>query len=174
MYITADECAGVAFSLALCAISVAGYELFEHASMQENSRGWYHGNGESSTTCNSVNSDSCCSNASTDDIDSESENAAVGIEPYNVVYVLELLLAFHAWYHKGHPFLMQNLAEKELIQNAIKEMLEEVKTKAPHHEKCGWKLQKFHDHLHVVDDMEKFGSPLNTVNGPTSYFWSYL
>jgi len=48
-------------------------------------------------------------------------------------------------------------------------MLEEVKTKAPHHEKSGWKLQKFHDHLHVVNEMEKYSSPMNTVNGPTEH-----
>jgi len=64
---------------------------------------------------------------------------------------------------------MHNSEDKEQIQNAIKEMLEEVKTKAPHHEKSGWKLQKFHDHLHVVDDMEKYGSPMNTVNGPIEH-----
>jgi len=64
---------------------------------------------------------------------------------------------------------MRNSEEKEQIQNAIEKMLEEVKTKAPHHEKSGWKLQKFHDHLHLVDYMEKFGSPMNTVNGSTEH-----
>jgi len=35
------------------------------------------------------------------------------------------------------------------------------KTYAPHQDKNGWHLQKFHDLLHIVCDMENFGSPNN-------------
>ncbi len=168
-FITADECAGVAFSLALCTVSKAGYELFDHASKHENLKVQNYRCGNGSATCNYFDSNSSCSDESNNDHNANLDDTAVRIKPYNVIYVLELLLTFHAWYQKGHPFFMHNSEEKEQIQNAIKEMLEEVKTKAPHHEKSGWKLQKFHDHLHVVNDMEKYGNPMNTVNGPTEH-----
>jgi len=36
-----------------------------------------------------------------------------------------------------------------------------VKTQIPHSVRNGWKLQKFHDMLHVSRDMHLFGNPQN-------------
>jgi len=33
-------------------------------------------------------------------------------KPAKMLYMLELLLAFHAWYKKGHPFSLKTVQEK--------------------------------------------------------------
>jgi len=40
-------------------------------------------------------------------------------EPENMLQMLEMLLAFHAWYKRGHPFLLKSVKEKEEVMNAI-------------------------------------------------------
>jgi len=45
-------------------------------------------------------------------------------------------------------------------------MLAEIKKFAPRENKNGWKLQKFHDMLHIVRDIENFGSPNNVDAAP--------
>ena len=50
------------------------------------------------------------------DDESEDENEIVYAEslykPAKMLYMLELLLAFHAWYKKGHPFSLKTVQEK--------------------------------------------------------------
>jgi len=45
-------------------------------------------------------------------------------------------------------------------------MLETVKDKVPQNICNGWKLQKFHDLLHVSRDMHMFGNPQNWDASP--------
>ena len=45
-------------------------------------------------------------------------------------------------------------------------MMEQIKKYAPRKDKNGWRLQKFHDLLHVVRDIENFGSPNNIDAAP--------
>jgi len=45
-------------------------------------------------------------------------------------------------------------------------MLDSIKKFAPHQYKNGWKLQKFHDMVHIVRDIENFGSPNNVDAAP--------
>ncbi len=45
-------------------------------------------------------------------------------------------------------------------------MMREIKTNAARVDKNGWKLQKFHDLLHIVRDTENFGSPNNVDAAP--------
>jgi len=47
-------------------------------------------------------------------------------EPEQMLYMLELLLAFHAWYKRGHPFSMRNLQGKNEVRSAIQTMLAEI------------------------------------------------
>jgi len=84
--------------LALCTVSKAGYELFDHASKCENLKVQNYGYGNGSATCDSFDSNSSCSDESNNDHNANLDDTAVRIKPYNVIYVLELLLAFHAWY----------------------------------------------------------------------------
>ncbi len=72
-----------------------------------------------------------------------------------MLQMLEMLLAFHAWYKRGHPFLFKTNTEKEEVMNAICIMMWQIK------DRNGWKLQKFHDLLHIVQDIVNYESPNN-------------
>jgi len=45
-------------------------------------------------------------------------------------------------------------------------MLHQIKINAPREDMNGWKLQNIHDMLHIVRDIENFGSPKNVVATP--------
>jgi len=45
-------------------------------------------------------------------------------------------------------------------------MMNRIKTYAPRQDKNGWRLQKFHDLLHIVRDIENYGSPNNVDAAP--------
>jgi len=80
--------------------------------------------------------------------------------------MLELMLAFHAWYKMGHPFCLKTKKDKMDMLDAIRTMMKEILKNAPRNDKNGWKLQKFHDMLHIVRDIENFGSPKNVDAAP--------
>jgi len=82
-------------------------------------------------------------------------------QPKNMLEMLELLLAFHAWYKRGHPFSLKNDKEKFEMQEAIRIMMRQIKKFAPRKNKNGWNLQIFHDVLHLVRDIKYCGSPNN-------------
>ncbi len=44
--------------------------------------------------------------------------------------------------------------------------MERIKTYAPRQDRNGWHLQKFHDMLHIVRDIENYGSPNNVDTVP--------
>ncbi len=45
-------------------------------------------------------------------------------------------------------------------------MLSEIKKHIPHTKSNGWKLQKFHDMLHISINMQMFGCPQNWDASP--------
>jgi len=69
--------------------------------------------------------------------DDDSTQNKTAIELYDILYVLEMLHSFHAWYKCGGPNNCGNSMEQCKIHKA--------------------KLQKFHDLLHVSRDMFMFG-----------------
>ncbi len=82
--------------------------------------------------------------------------------------MLDLLLAFHAWYQRGHPFSLQDETEKLEMQQAIRIMMQQIKNFARRKDKNGWHLKKFHDLLHIVRDIENYGSPNNIDAAPNN------
>jgi len=52
------------------------------------------------------------------------------------------------------------------VHQSISKLLETIKAEIPHPEHNGWKLQKFHDLLHISRDMFQFGSPQNWDASP--------
>jgi len=80
--------------------------------------------------------------------------------------MLELLLAFHAWYQRGHPFSLQDDQEKLEMQQEIRIVMKQIKYFAPRKDKNGWCLQNFHDHLHIVRGIENYVSPNNIDAAP--------
>ncbi len=49
---------------------------------------------------------------------------------------------------------------------AIGTMMGEIKMNATRQDKNGWRLQKYHDLLHIVEDIENYGSPNNVDAAP--------
>jgi len=161
--LTADERAGVAFVLALVAASKPGSDMLKKASkrIKKARKRGQKVNAEIDENGNPI--------LGVDD-EGEDDNEVVYAEslckPAKMLYMLELILAFHAWYKKGHPFSLKTEKEKSEVLGAIRIMLESIKKFAPRQDRNGWKLQKFHDILHVVRDMFNFGSPNNFDAAP--------
>jgi len=87
-------------------------------------------------------------------------------EPTEMLYMLELMLAFHAWYKMGHLFCLKTKTDKANMLNENRTMMNEILDNAPRYDKNGWKLQKFHDMLHIGRDIKIFGSPNNVDAAP--------
>jgi len=160
--LTADERAGVAFVIALVAASKPGSTMLKkaakrikrarkrgekvNAEVDENGNAIIDGNDDEGEDTEVIYADTLC-------------------QPENMLEMLEMLLAFHAWYKRGHPFSLKTITEKEEVMKAIQIMMERIKTYAPRQDRNGWHLQKFHD-LHIVRDIENYGSPNNVDAAP--------
>jgi hypothetical protein len=75
--------------------------------------------------------------------------------------VLEMMLSFHAWYKSTEPIDWTGDVSKEQLRNSIRVMLSTITKVLPRKTGFGWRLQKFHEHLHIPDDVDRFGSPKN-------------
>ncbi len=78
-------------------------------------------------------------------------------------------LAFYAWYKRGEPFPVTDMASVSAVKRSIKILLNTIKEFTPRNHGNGWKLQKFHEHLHLPLDIYMFGSPQNYDNSPTEH-----
>ena len=87
--------------------------------------------------------------------------------PHDILYLLETILSFHAWYKCGHPFPVSTEEQKEEVLDAIRGMLTELMTTLPRRAANGWKLQKLHELMHLAMNMLLFGSPQNWDTGPS-------
>ncbi len=71
-----------------------------------------------------------------------------------------MILLFHAWNKCGGPL------GKTEIHCSIVKLLETVKMEISHSVCNSWKLQKFYDSLHVLQDMYRLGNPQNVDASP--------
>ena len=81
--------------------------------------------------------------------------------------VLESILCFDAWLNKFHHWEVCNphhvRREMAACQQSIRKFMSECQKHIPIGErKTAWKKPKFHELLHVVDDMSRFGSPVRS------------
>ena len=80
----------------------------------------------------------------------------------------EALLSFHAWYKLGLIRKQRDgKVDRSLIHASVSRMLAMVRFYTPRKKGNGWKIQKFHDLLHVALDIERFGPPSNFDAGPS-------
>jgi hypothetical protein len=90
----------------------------------------------------------------------------------------EALLCFHAWYKMGVLKIgPDGKINTSVIRTSVARMLGMVRWYCPRKKGKGWKLQKFHDILHLAVDMERFGHPSNFDAGPMESglkFWAKL
>ena len=93
------------------------------------------------------------------------ENASNGkCNCKNFIHLIEIFLSFHAWYKSNMAFEWNKNKEEELRKSIIV-MLNRLKQTFPGEEGNGWKLQKFHELLHLPIDVTNFGSPKNFDTG---------
>jgi len=171
--LTANKWAGVAFAISLIVHCCQGYNMFQKV---------YNCNLQKQQSCEendlpNVNDSDVEDNSSHSENEIEignennecnafeNENGNVRnnivLEANDVLYVLEMILSFHAWYKCGGPFKCGTMLGGKDIHCSIVKLLETVKSEIPHSVCNGWKLQKFHDMLHVSRDMHLFGNPQN-------------
>ena len=89
-------------------------------------------------------------------------------EPDHFRQLLETYLCFYAWFTKGDPYDCTGEGEQETIDRwwaSCSEMMRQCKTILPAIKGDGWKLQKFHAHLHVAYNVMDFGCPMNWDTG---------
>jgi len=84
----------------------------------------------------------------------------------NQLYILEMILSFHAWYKCGSPYSVGRDEDVLVVDRAIRSMLASIKKYIPRTDSNKWKLQKFHDILHVSRNMQMFGCPQNWDASP--------
>jgi len=158
-----DERAGVALVIALVAASRPGANTLKKAAkrIKRASKRGQQVNAELDENGNTI-----VDGDNDGGGDSEVIYADTLCEPENMLQMMEMLLAFHAWYKRGYPFSLKTNKEKEEVMNAICIMMWQIKRYAPHQDRNGWHLHKFHDLLHIVCDIENFGSPNNLDAAP--------
>lgn len=90
----------------------------------------------------------------------------------------EALLCFHAWYKMGVNRINDDgTINTSIIRDSVARLLSMVRWFCPRKKGNGWRLQKFHDILHLAVDMERFGCPSNFDAGPMESglkYWAKL
>jgi len=104
-----------------------------------------------------------------DDLESEECAVETPCSVDDFCFLAEALLSFHAWYKYGAPYKWSVFADdmtESKVLLAVRKMMSLVLIYVPRSKGNGWKLQKFHDLLHLARDMSRFGSPQNFDAGP--------
>ena len=107
----------------------------------------------------------------------EEEMMVRGCSVADFVELAEALLCFHAWYKLGAHVMVNGKLDRKAIHQSISRMLAMVRYYTPRQNGNGWKIQKFHDILHIAIDIQRFGSPKNFDAGPHESglkFWAKL
>ena len=84
-----------------------------------------------------------------------------------VLEVLESILTFDAWMNQTSFWDLSNpvhvAQQMALHKRAIRKFMEMCTTHIPikSQDENAWKFPKFHELLHLIDDMSRFGSPVN-------------
>jgi hypothetical protein len=79
----------------------------------------------------------------------------------DLIEIIQLFLAFHAFYKYGAPLFGMN--GLETIDAKVRQMMEKIRTRLVRGDgKLGWCISKFHDILHMSMDMQLFGCSENS------------
>ena len=79
----------------------------------------------------------------------------------DLIEVLEAFLCFHAWHKREDPIKPWSESMANYYEASIRRLLSLLRYYLPRKTGNGWKLQKFHDALHLVKNMKMFGLPQN-------------
>ena len=79
-----------------------------------------------------------------------------------IVNMFECLLCFDAWLNRPTFWRLDDSStEKAGYQASILKQMQMCKSYVPTVKVTAWKFPKFHKFLHIVDDIERFGAPMN-------------
>ena len=83
---------------------------------------------------------------------------------------LELVLCYLAWTKREDHWCAHDLESPRETKKAIRIMMKKIQRLVPRQSSNqGWHLTKLHETLHVVDDILRFGSLMNTNTGPQEH-----
>ena len=88
---------------------------------------------------------------------------------YKMVYVFQMMLAYWSWLRQPSYWKRGDHEARSEAKAAIRRMLWELKRLWPRRMGNAWKKAKFHEPLHVPDDIERNGAPGNTHTGPSEH-----
>jgi hypothetical protein len=143
--ITADEEVGIALTLLIIAQTDKGRELLSHGLRKSDD-------------------DAVDSDDEAEEDNNRNEDEITRCSYRSFVELLEMLLSFHSWY-KSEVGIRWNNASRDAVHRSVITMINKVKTVLPRNTGYSWKLQKFHELLHIPIDVENFGSPKNFDTG---------
>jgi len=83
--------------------------------------------------------------------------------------VFQMMLAYWSWLKKPSFWKRGDHRSKNKYIDSIRSMLLKLKHLWPRSSGNGWFKAKFHEQLHVPDDIERNGAPSNTHTGPTEH-----
>jgi hypothetical protein len=75
----------------------------------------------------------------------------------NFVDILEILISFHAWYKSEIPMPWDDTSSSN-VKHLVKQIIRKIIEYLPRQNGNGWKIQKLHELLHIVEDILSFGS----------------
>lgn len=80
----------------------------------------------------------------------------------DILQVFEAMLCFDEWLNK-ETFWLQSDTEysKANVSQSIRKLMKMCQQYIPTSKENAWNFPKFHELLHILDDMSRFGSPLN-------------
>ena len=79
-----------------------------------------------------------------------------------VLELFEAMLCFDAWLNKeSYWSLSDDENAKDTVRQSIKQLMEMCRTRIPTTTSDRWNFPKFHELLHVLDDISRFGAPRN-------------
>jgi len=88
----------------------------------------------------------------------EEEASGIICDTMDILYVVEMNLAFYVWYKQGEPFPINDTILISVARESILILLHTIKEFTPHNHGNGWKLQKFHEILHLPEDQQNMVS----------------
>jgi hypothetical protein len=83
--------------------------------------------------------------------------------------VFQRLLIYWQYLHKKSFWQIDDHETRAKVRDAIRQLLNELVTLWPRHTGQGWCLAKFHEQLHVVDDIQRNGPPGGTNTHVTEH-----
>jgi hypothetical protein len=87
----------------------------------------------------------------------------------DVIQCIEMVLCYWKWLKKDSYWKRGSVRGKRDAKNAIQIMLSNIKRLMNREKGQGWSVCKFHEQLHVPDDIDRNGPPAGTHSGPTEH-----